>query len=90
MMDRNKGRQQPQNTAGRPGGDPQALYQNERPRTREGAETRLTDRFSRDLTRMAALGALDPLVGREQEVGQDLDYPADQEQPRPYRGARRG
>ena len=69
MMDRDKGRQQPQNTAGRPGGDPQALYQNERPRTREGAETRLTDRFSRDLTRMAALGALDPLVGREQEVG---------------------
>ena len=69
MMDRDKGRQQPQNTAGRPGSDPQALYQNERPRTREGAETRLTDRFSRDLTRMAALGALDPLVGREQEVG---------------------
>ncbi len=69
MMDRDKGRQQPQNTAGRPGGDPQALYQNERPRTREGAETRLTDRFSRDLTRMAAMGALDPLVGREQEVG---------------------
>ncbi len=69
MMDRDKGRQQPQNTAGRPGSDPQALYQNERPRTREGTETRLTDRFSRDLTRMAALGALDPLVGREQEVG---------------------
>ena len=69
MMDRDKGHQQPQNTAGRPGSDPQALYQNERPRTREGAETRLTDRFSRDLTRMAALGALDPLVGREQEVG---------------------
>jgi len=69
MMDRDKGRQQPQNTAGRPGGDPQALYRDERPRTREGADTRLTDRFSRDLTRMAAMGALDPLVGREQEVG---------------------
>ncbi len=69
MMDRDKGRQTPQNTAGRPGGDPQALYREERPRTREGAETRLTDRFSRDLTRMAAMGALDPLVGREQEVG---------------------
>ena len=69
MMDRDKGRQQPQNTAGRPGGDPQALYREERPRPREGADTRLTDRFSRDLTRMAALGALDPLVGREQEVG---------------------
>ena len=69
MMDRDKGRQTPQNSAGRPGGDPQALYRDERPRTREGADTRLTDRFSRDLTRMAALGALDPLVGREQEVG---------------------
>jgi len=69
MMDRDKGRQQPQNTAGRPGGDPQALYREERPRAREGTDTRLTDRFSRDLTRMAAMGALDPLVGREQEVG---------------------
>ncbi len=69
MMDRDKGRQQPQDTAGRPGGDPQALYREERPRAREGTDTRLTDRFSRDLTRMAAMGALDPLVGREQEVG---------------------
>ena len=69
MMDRNKGGQAPQNTAGRPGGDPQALYQNERPRTQKEADTRLTDRFSRDLTRMASMGALDPLVGREQEVG---------------------
>ena len=69
MMDRDKGRQQPQNNAGRPGGDHQALYREERPRAREGADTSLTDRFSRDLTRMAALGALDPLVGREQEVG---------------------
>ena len=69
MMDRDKGRKEPQNVAGRPGGDPQALYREERPRPREGADTRLTDRFSRDLTRMAALGALDPLVGREQEVG---------------------
>ena len=69
MMDRNKGDQAPRNASGRPGGDPQALYREERPRAREGAETRLTDRFSRDLTRMAAMGALDPLVGRDQEVG---------------------
>ena len=69
MMDRNKGEQTPRNTAGHPGGDPQALYREERPRAREGTDTRLTDRFSRDLTRMAALGILDPLVGREQEVG---------------------
>ena len=69
MMDRDKKQQQiPRDAAGRGGGDPQALYREERPRAREGAETKITDRFSRDLTRMAALGALDPLVGREQEV----------------------
>ena len=67
MMDWEK-KQQPKNAAG-PGGDPQALYREERPRAREGTETRITDRFSRDLTRMAAMGALDPLVGREREVG---------------------
>ena len=39
MMDRDKGRQQPQNNAGRPGGDPQALYREDRPRAREGADT---------------------------------------------------
>ena len=31
-------------------------------------DTRLTDRFSRDLTRLAALGNLDPVIGREAEV----------------------
>ena len=36
MMDRDKGRQQPQNNVGRPGSDPQALYREERPRAREG------------------------------------------------------
>ncbi len=49
------------------GGDFQTAYQ-ERPRPRENPETRLTDRYSRDLTRLAAMSALDPLVGREQEV----------------------
>ena len=69
MMERDKKQQQiPKNAVGRGDGDAQALYRDERPRTREGADTRLTDRFSRDLTRMAAMGALDPLVGREQEV----------------------
>ncbi len=68
MLDRNKGGQTPRNAAGRPGSDPQALYREERPRAREGGDTRLTDRFSRDLTRMASVGALDPMVGREQEV----------------------
>ena len=36
---------------------------------RDGGETKLTDRYSRDLTRMAALGHLDPLIGRDEEVG---------------------
>ncbi len=57
----------PQDTAGGRSGDYQTAWQ-ERPRTRESADTRLTDRYSRDLTRLAAAGALDPLVGREQEV----------------------
>ena len=68
MMDWDK-KQQTQNTA--PGGrtDPQAACREERARTRDGAETRITDRFSRDLTRMAAMGTLDPVVGRDREVG---------------------
>ncbi len=37
-------------------------------REREFGETRLTDRFSRDLTRLAAEGGLDPVIGREVEV----------------------
>lgn len=70
MMDREKQPQPPNNMAGRGGGgDYQAAWREERPRTREGGETRLTDRYSRDLTRMAASGCLDPLVGRDQEVG---------------------
>ena len=32
------------------------------------ADTRVTDRYSRDLTRLAQQGKLDPLIGREQEV----------------------
>ena len=69
MMERDKKQQIPKDAAGRSGGDPQALYQNERPRAQKDADTRLTDRYSRDLTRLAACGVLDPLVGREQEVG---------------------
>ncbi len=63
-----RGGQPPRDAAGYGGGDFQTAYQ-ERPRTRESPETRLTDRYSRDLTRLASAGGLDPLVGREQEVG---------------------
>ena len=52
------------------GGEYAAPYrEGERAARREGGETRLTDRYSRDLTRMAAQGGLDPLIGREGEVG---------------------
>ena len=50
------------------GGEMQATRA-ERARVREGGETKLTDRYSRDLTRLAAMGALDPLIGRDEEVG---------------------
>ena len=50
------------------GGQP-ACREGEKFRAKEGGETRVTDRYSRDLTRLAAQGKLDPLVGREQEVG---------------------
>ena len=55
---------QPRGSAGR-GGDAQNACREE-PKVR--AETRVTDRYSRDLTRLAHQGRLDPLVGREQEV----------------------
>ncbi len=63
----NSSGQSPRDAAGYGGGEYQTAYQ-ERPRPRENPETRLTDRYSRDLTRLASAGALDPLVGREQEV----------------------
>ena len=68
MMDWDR-KQQPQDTAPGGRGDPQAVCRDERARARDGTETRVTDRFSRDLTRMAALGTLDPVVGRDKEVG---------------------
>ena len=68
MMDWDR-KQQPQDAASGGRADPQAVCREERARTRDGAETRITDRFSRDLTRMAALGTLDPVVGRDREVG---------------------
>ncbi len=47
---------------------PAAMRREEpRARAREG-ETKLTDRFSRDLTHRALTGQLDPVIGREQEV----------------------
>ncbi len=35
----------------------------------EGGDTRLTDQFSRDLTALARSGRLDPVIGREKELG---------------------
>ena len=52
------------------GADPSRAVRGEEPRikSREGGETRLTDRFSKDLTRLAIAGRLDPVVGRDGEV----------------------
>ena len=47
-----------------PTGNP---YQTPRPNQISG-DTRLTDQFSRDLTALARLGRLDPVVGREREL----------------------
>ncbi len=52
-----------------PGGEARGVCREEsRGHGREERETRLTDRFARDLTRLAAAGGLDPLIGREREV----------------------
>ena len=48
------------------GGGGQSGYS--RIKEREHSETRLTERFARDLTRIAAEGGLDPVIGRECEV----------------------
>ena len=49
--------------------EPVKPYPHEPGRPREAfSDTRLTDKFSRDLTRMAAEGALDPVIGRDAEV----------------------
>ena len=55
------------------GGEPASPFRgNSRARTERefpsGGETKLLDQFSRDLTRMAASGLLDPVVGREEEI----------------------
>ncbi len=39
------------------------------PRQKDGSDTRLTDQFARDLTAQARQGLLDPVVGREKELG---------------------
>lgn len=46
-----------------PAGNPYSV-----PRKGETADTRLTDQFSRDLTAMARLGRLDPVIGRGREL----------------------
>ena len=57
-------RNQPLSNSGRGGEAPGTC----REETKIKADTRVTDRYSRDLTRLAMQGKLDPLVGREQEV----------------------
>ena len=61
---RREKRNQPAGSSGW-GGETQGTCREE---VKTKADTRVTDRYSRDLTRMAMQGKLDPLVGREQEV----------------------
>ena len=57
-------RSQPMGSSGW-GGEAQGACREE---VKAKVDTRITDRYSRDLTRLAMQGKLDPLVGREQEV----------------------
>lgn len=58
-------RAQPGGTDPTRSGEPTGGFREE---TKNRADTRVTDRYARDLTRMARQGGLDPLVGREREV----------------------
>lgn len=57
-------RSQPHDNTGR-GNETAGVCRDE---SKSRADTRITDRYSRDLTHLAQLGKLDPLIGREQEV----------------------
>ncbi len=52
------------------GGEPSSPFRSSgRPREREyGGDTKLLDQFCRDLTRLAAGGVLDPVIGRDREI----------------------
>ena len=50
------------------GGSSSNPIRNNRPRSEYSGDTKLLDQFSRDLTRLAYNGALDPVIGRETEV----------------------
>ncbi len=51
------------------GGDPPGSFHMGRARAeREPADSKLLEQFTRDLTRQAASGGLDPVVGREEEI----------------------
>ncbi|MBM6884651.1 ATP-dependent Clp protease ATP-binding subunit [Pseudoflavonifractor phocaeensis] len=57
------------------GGDPSSspFRGTGRPREREyGGDTKLLDQFCRDLTRLAASGVLDPVIGRDREIGRAI------------------
>ena len=65
---------------------------NEKANVGKTKETPLLSEFSRDLTEAAARGALDPLVGRDDELARDRPgaVPAHAQQPRADRRAGRG
>lgn len=59
-------------TMGVDAGRAKAEYAMSRSRTRGGAEGQMLSQYSRDLTELAAQGKLDPVIGREDEIGRVL------------------
>lgn len=50
------------------GSDPAPYRQTGRAREKEYSDTKILDQFSQDLTRQAAAGRLDPVIGRDAEI----------------------
>ena len=50
------------------GGSSSNPYRSNKPRSEYSGDTKLLDQFSKDLTRLAGNGTLDPVIGREAEV----------------------
>ena len=60
-------------------------FQNGRPRGNDRKSTATLDQYSRDLTQMAREGRLDPVIGREEEIGYYI--PVETVLPAPAQGA---
>lgn len=48
--------------------DPSESKKDKKPKSNPNSKTPVLDNFSRDLSKLAELGALDPVVGRDEEI----------------------